>query len=185
MRTTNIFFKRKNRFKREFEETEYSQVKLVNNCSIKVSDEHFTNFLSENGTMDEKTLLEKLCKSVILENQNIDRFFDNDELYESIITTQRLLNIFNNYSTMNLTDITGIIKFKSKENSAIQFYMKENGDTLEILLIDLYHLGIPSEYRKIKSGQMIKVDYKKVFEKKEKNNYCISHITNSVIEKVD
>ena len=55
----------------------------------------------------------------------------------------------------------------------MQLYIKRDSNKYNVYLIDLYHLGIPATNQK--TGRS---DYRPIYTKREKANYCLSNIIN-------
>lgn len=185
----NMLSNRTNRFKtnilnkktRRFSEVEYNNVELLNDYSVSDDDLYFTNFLSETGHNTMKNRFKTVYNDIVVNPKNIDNYFEGTELY-SAVSNQRLIDIINLYN-MNLTvcDVTNILKYKSRDSDkGFQLYIKKDNNILEIVLVDFFHLGIPSEFQKIRGGH-IKANPQRVYLKNANNKYCLSQLINESI----
>lgn len=173
----NTFVKRINRFdenKTSFMEEKYSCIQMKTNMkSIKLSNEKFTNFAKSQGAKIYKELnsiYKDLCK---LRNVNIGDLFKVDEIIYNGKLYKRLKNIIESNLQKKLTDaelVNKVIKCSYKDNKSIRlyFYYKE-GDVLNLVLVDLYHLAL---YSNKSSGY----DYEKIYSRNKSFNYNIENI---------
>ena len=141
---------RTNRFcKEQYETIEYSCMQVSKNLkSLNIENEYFTNFCKSNGCKKYMTI-----KKLYLENKSkiniLDKYFLSDELINDkekndsykINRLKRIIQIFGENLTFSQI-INNVIKFKYKYDEEIQLYVFRNGKILNLVLIDLYHLGI-------------------------------------------
>lgn len=165
-----------NKKTRRFSEVEYNKIELVNNYSVKDDKLYFTNFLSDTGHNTIKEKFKKVYNDIIVSPKNIDSYFEGTELYSGV-SNKRLANIMNLYN-MNLIeeDILNILKYKSRDDKGFQLFITKDNNVLKIILIDFFHLGIPSEYQILKSGQKIKSNPQRLYQKNSDNKYCLSQL---------
>ncbi len=170
---------RMGKFGKRAHEIQYKNIILKHNYSINVADELFTNFISSNPNADikQKECLQKLKNKFI---KNFDIFETGFEIIELIGDNQnlkRLLNIINTYPDINLTSCAGIIKCKSKHNTEFQLYLTRQDETLNIILLDLYHLGLPAN--NLIRGNLIRNgedNIRKIYNKRKNRSFCISNL---------
>ncbi len=158
---------------------DFNGVLIVHYNSKDLPEEYFTNFLSETGNQKEKDFLNKLRLLINSDNNILDKGFEIDELQNyKPKATKRLLNIINSYDDTNITSITGIIKCKYKKETGCQIYLSynSNDNIYEIILIDLFHLGLPAPFKV--RNTMLPVNERKNYEKHKKNRYDMSNILN-------
>ena len=67
--------------------------------------------------------------------------------------------------------INNIYKFKHIDDNEIQFYFYYDGKILNLVLIDLFHLGIKA----LKNGRDI---FKIRYDQNKSNKLCLSHVIN-------
>jgi hypothetical protein len=93
--------------------------------------------------------------------------------------TDRVIEIINRQSNNKINDITELIKCKSKSEPRFQIYLKcdDIQNSLQIYLIDLYHLGLPGDLH-TKNGTIVSYSLDKIYLKRNKatTNICISTI---------
>ena len=172
-------FARMGKFGDRAHEIQYKQIFLKNNYSINVADEFFTNFISSDANADnkQKECLKKLKNKFI---KNFDIFETGFEIIELIgdnKNLKRLLNIINTYQDINLTSCAGVIKCKSKKNTEFQLYLTKQDETLNIILVDLYHLGLPAN--NLIRGNLIRNNednIRRIYNKRKNRNFCISNL---------
>lgn len=145
LQNRKTFTKRYNRFSNPHNmEISYSCLQMKKNLkSIKSEEYSFTNFCSSMGCKKYK-----IIKKLYLENKEniniLDKYFQSDELLSNNKKIERLRNLFNiigeNISKNEI--IYNVSKFKNNEDNEIQLYVYRKGKVQNLLLIDLYHLGI-------------------------------------------
>ena len=140
--------------------------------SVKVDNEKFTNFTSSNGT----AIFAKV-KEIY---KNIDKYgldYINNNFEAREMTTTSMLNrvsniifINTNIKLNNRNIILSLQKFDYKYDKAIKLYfLKEPGDVLNLVLVDIYHLAIPSRDR----------NYVVVYNRNKNNRYDIENVKNN------
>lgn len=132
--------------------------------SINLEDEKFTNFFSSEAAKPYKTILELYNK--YQENYDILRELKNQELNYGSKKEKRLYEIVAKSLSIDVEELKKytIIKYKSiKEDERTRiFVMKKKGENvLDVCLIDPYHLGIPSKYRKKEPDEVVNIIYSK------------------------
>lgn len=172
-------FKSNNRFKEERQ-----NIIIKNYYSVQDDELYFTNFLSKTRNKKEINILSEFNKNHNL--KYLEKNFYTDELTYSPSSSERLLGIFGLYNT-RVNKITNVIKYKSRIEKGVQIYLTKNNNRLEAILIDVFHLGIPSEFYYTNSSKF-KSRPKKVYSKNKENGYDISEILtdlekNELIEK--
>lgn len=151
---------------------EYIKISLVNNKSINLEEEQFTNFLSANeGDKDEKKALTKIKEQIIQSNIN-DDMFEIMELKEVPKETSRILRIVNSYGSGSISNIIDLLKCKYRYTPTVQLYVKNNNKVFEIYLVDVHHLGLPGDY--FKNGKRIKYNIEKLYDKHKNKTECLS-----------
>ena len=142
--------------------------------SIKSANEKFTNYASSAAAKKYKKV-----KSLYEANKvNSDTIGDNfiaDEINYQKNKIDRLIRII--YENTNILiskkDIINkkIRKYKNNEDKEIQFYFYSADEkVLNLLLVDLYHLGIPA----LKNGKDV---WNLNYSNHENDKYCLSNIT--------
>ena len=133
--------------------------------------------MSKEGSLEQKECLKELKSKFISQVSIFDSGYEIIELIgqNSNLNLSRLLNILNSYPNMNLQSCSSIYKFKNKKHPEFQLYILPNGETLQIVLIDIFHLGLPAEYFK-KNGQKVKPNIDAMYKKRKNYNQCISSI---------
>lgn len=167
------------------------KINILNACSIDIEDEYFTNYTTSYINKLNQRFFE-IYDNVIIKGKNIENYCEGEELNGNGLNTKRLLNILNSYPGINETNSTlpNIIKYKNRQKDlrGLQFYLKENKTTgnIDIILIDLYHLGLPAQRHRLRNGNIIyshpKAQYNKLHRKKK---YCISNLIETHINDID
>lgn len=153
------------------------KINLLNARSIDIESEYFTNYTSLGSNEINERFFE-IYDNVIINGDSIERYCEGEELRGNGLNTKRLLNILNSYPGMYETNETlpSIIKYKNRQKHlrGLQFYLKENKVTneLDVILIDLYHLGLPAEYHYTRHGGKIKSHPKQQYNKLHKKKHC-------------
>ena len=179
MISKNIIKVRKNRFKfnPSFVDEEYTSYRFVFSGSINIEEDYFTNFLTS-----------WICKEGINLKKIIDSFkddivktmnqFEGDYLFSNK-KSDRLIRILRaSYPGCSLLDSdipSKVIKLKYSKFKPIQFFIYNNNNVLEVYLIDVYHLAIPTEHPS--SG---KEDPKGIYRAKSNAKCNISEIISDV-----
>ena len=176
----NRFKKRVNRFNNPiFVEEKYKWFDFNDNLKSNHFPElHFTNFLSSN-LCNKYVKLEDICTKIKLNNNEWIKMFVSDEI-EIKTDIPKINRLYKIMSLVNNKDINRdelILKFKNLEDQEIQFYIKNENGILKLYLLDLYHLGIEAENKKIH-----KADIKSIYKARRKCNYDISNIDKKLIE---
>lgn len=156
---------------------EYNSIRIVNKFSVNYSDLEFINFLTQEGSDDQKDLLQELNLVLVNANNFLQSHFEVSDLETRKVHTDRVLKIINRQNNGKINEITELIKCKSKQKPEFQIYLKCNNynNTLEIYLIDLYHLGLPGDLH-TPSGTIIPYNSTKIYNKRNKTttDVCIS-----------
>jgi len=145
MQKNNRFALRINRFSNPvFIQRTYSCVQIKKNFkSLNLDNEKFTNFASSMGS--QKYKLVKGIYIDFLKNVDIIKQFELDEIIYEKAKIERLKNIISTNIEKEVTDseiVNNVLKFKNRTDKEVQFYFYYDGKILNLLLIDLYHLGI-------------------------------------------
>lgn len=167
---------RKNRFNEaecRFEEEQYSCLKMKKNFkSMHDKDNKFTNYEKSCGT-DSYAELRKIYKDFKNGVDILNKYFIGDELLSDKKKIERLRNIFynNTQETINYYEIVNKVrKYKHREVPRIQFYIHRCNNELNLILVDVYHLGIPGQ----KNGKYID---ERVYLQNMKNKIDIQRIS--------
>lgn len=178
----NILKVRHNRFGNTFdkptiiEEQTYEIIDFKDSLkSIKIPELYFTNFFTSNKCQRYDYFKELYSK--YKNNANIfNDLLIGDEIQDSNKEKlNRLCSIMsnaNNNESITIQNLVqNILKFKFKKEVTMQLYIKKEGNICHVYLVDLYHLGIPA------TNQITgRSDYKKVYQKRQKADCCLSNI---------
>lgn len=154
---------------RRFPKDESKEYILININSICIKDEYFTNFLpSTDGKQDLKEEIRNVFNNLIQGKELINKYFEPRDLTnKESLKIKRVERIIKSYGTIAELDLLKIRKYKNRKETGFQLYTKKiDENRIEILLIDLYHLGILSEYKIADNGNKIKVKLESI-----KNNF--------------
>ena len=154
---------------RRFPKDESKEYILTNINSICIKDEYFTNFLpSTDGKQDLKEEIRNVFNNLIQGKGLINKYFEPRDLTnKESLKIKRVERIIKSYGTIAELDLLKIRKYKNKKETGFQLYTRKiDENRIEILLIDLYHLGILSEYKMANNGNKIKVKLESI-----KNNF--------------
>ena len=149
---------------RKFSKDEPKEYILTNINSICIKEEYFTNFLpNTEGKEELKGEITRVFDNLIQGKELMYKYFEPRDLTnKESLKIKRVEKIIKSYGTIDELDLLKIRKYKNR---------------VEILLIDLYHLAILSEYKIAENGNKIKVtkeSIKKRFDKKlMKYDLCI------------
>lgn len=172
----NRFQKRVNRFKNPtFVDEEYKEFDFNNNLkSSHIPELYFTNFVSSN-LCGKYIKLTDICIKIKANNNEWIKMFipDEIEISRDIPKINRLYKIISIVNDREIDRKELILKFKNLEDKEIQFYIKNENGILKLYLIDLYHLGIEAENKKIH-----RKDAKGIYNARKKCNYNIAKINN-------
>lgn len=180
----NVFVTRSNRFSETgplFKTKNINCIKLgIGFESKNDKEDYFTNFLNS----DKQDNYARMCHlyDQILENDTtfINKDYMCDEIYDNGKVVDRLINIMNYKSGLSLTkkDIVHIFKLKSKDNRKLHIYISLNGETAELVLVDLYHLSMPADIwqnrRVVKRGSLDET--KRAYGKYESYKFNLNNI---------
>lgn len=145
---------------RRFPKDESKEYILTNINSICIKDEYFTNFLpSTDGKQDLKEEIRNVFNNLIQGKELINKYFEPRDLTnKESLKIKRVERIIKSYGTIAELDLLKIRKYKNRKETGFQLYTRKiDENRIEILLIDLYHLGILSEYKIADNGNKIKV----------------------------
>ena len=154
---------------RGFPKDEHKEYILTNINSICIKDEYFTNFLpSTDGKQELKEEIRNVFNNLIQGKGLINKYFEpRDLINKESLKIKRVEKIIKSYGTIDKIDLLKIRKYKNRKETGFQLYTRKiDENRIEILLIDLYHLGIISEYKIADNGNKIKVKIESV-----KNNF--------------
>lgn len=154
---------------RGFQKDEPKEYILTNINSICIKDEYFTNFLpSTAGKQELKEEIRKVFDGIIQGKELMYKYFEPRDLTDKeTLKIKRIEKIIKSYGTIAELDLLKIRKYKNRKETGFQLYTRKiDKNRIEILLIDLYHLGILSEYKIADNGNKIKVKLESI-----KNNF--------------
>ena len=154
---------------RGFPKDEHKEYILTNINSICIKDEYFTNFLpSTDGKQELKEEIRNVFNNLIQGKGLINKYFElRDLINKESLKIKRVERIIKLYGTIDKIDLLKIRKYKNRKETGFQLYTRKiDENRIEILLIDLYHLGIISEYKIADNGNKIKVKLESI-----KNNF--------------
>ena len=169
MQLNSSFSLRQNRFSERIEviDKEYTCVQYKKYfTSVKNEKEMFTNFISSLASL-KYIILKKIYRSFNNNEDTLGKMFQADELIYNSYKIGRLFNIIYQNTGLKLkrSDISKIYKFKYSEDDEIQIYFYFSNGILNLILVDIYHLGIVAKkdgkYRwieKYKSKRRYKLD---------------------------
>ena len=165
---------------RKFSKDEPKEYILTNINSICIKEEYFTNFLpNTEGKEELKGEITRVFDNLIKGKELMYKYFEPRDLTnKESLKIKRVEKIIKSYGTIDELDLLKIRKYKNRKEKGFQLYTRKiDENTVEILLIDLYHLAILSEYKIAENGNKIKVtkeSIKKRFDKKlMKYDLCI------------
>lgn len=165
---------------RKFSKDEPKEYILTNINSICIKEEYFTNFLpNTEGKEELKSEITRVFDNLIKGKELMYKYFEPRDLTnKESLKIKRVEKIIKSYGTIDELDLLKIRKYKNRKETGFQLYTRKiDENTVEILLIDLYHLAILSEYKIAENGNKIKVtkeSIKKRFDKKlMKYDLCI------------
>lgn len=144
--------------------------------SIDIPDEKFMNFFTSNQTkiyLKLKNLYELSLKNEF----NIDKLFTDKEYSTTNQLKNNRLRKFiyeTSHIIMNDIDLLGIIKYKNKEDNEFQLFIKYDLQQRKafVYLIDIYHLAIPTEFRKINQRSKNTEEYYLKMKSRLKDSAC-------------
>lgn len=172
--SVNRFKKRKSRFKNPiFVQESYKCFDFNNNLkSDHFAELYFTNFLSSN-LCNKYSKLNEICNKIKYNNNEWIKMFVADEIdiKQDIPKINRLYKIMSLVNKKEINREELVLKFKNLKDKEIQFYIKNENGILKLYLIDLYHLGIEAENKKIH-----KADVRSIYNARKKCNYDIGNI---------
>lgn len=173
MQGNNRFVLRENRFINPiYTEKRFSCIQLKKYFkSIHVPEKLFTNYCKSMGANKYK-LVRNIWNNFKNDTDIINLYMNADELINEKKKIERLKTIIEKNIGRSLTTnemIENIYKFKHKEDKEIQFYFYYDGKVLNLVLIDLYHLGITA----LKRGKDLSTIQ---YQKNKKNKCCLSNI---------
>ena len=165
---------------KKFPKNEPKKYILTNINSICIKEEYFTNFLpNTDGKQELKDEIKNAFRNLIEGKELIYKYFEPRDLTnKESLKIRRVERIINAYGTIEELDLLKIRKYKNKKQKGFQLYTRKVDENREeILLVDLYHLGILSEYKIADNGNRIKIKVQSVknnFDKKlKKYDLCI------------
>ena len=165
---------------RKFSKDAPKEYILTNINSICIKEEYFTNFLpNTEGKEELKGEITRVFDNLIKGKELMYKYFETRDLTnKEYLKIKRVEKIIKSYGTIDELDLLKIRKYKNRKETGFQLYTRKiDENTVEILLIDLYHLAILSEYKIAENGNKIKVtkeSIKKRFDKKlMKYDLCI------------
>lgn len=177
MQTKNAFRKTSIFDKRKISKIDFNKgLKSIDHEEL-----YFINFFSSKECKEYKLLSSYYKKAIhndtsFLENE----FYNNEYSIHNIAKNNRLKELIKETTDENLNDIDllNIVKYKNKKNNGIQLFIKYNSeyDIGEIYLIDLYHMVIPTEDKRLKQKRHNIQNHYNVRKKKVKHNVNLQTI---------
>ena len=150
--------------------------------SVDLEEYNFINFLSSNQCKEYLKVYGYYKESLKSNCSFLDKEFEFDPYTNLNSTKNEKLKklIYETSSTVfNDFQLLDLIKYKNKKDKGIQFYIKYDKKTNKgnVYLIDLYHMVIPTEYRR--KGNVLKTTpqtHYNSIRKKVKNNVNLSEM---------
>lgn len=139
--------------------------------SINLSDEYFTNY-SKSMASNKYRLVKEVWEKCKNKSNVTDSCMLADEMINEKNKIDRLKKIIMENINKEITNqeiINNVYKFKHKEDKEVQFYFYHDGKILNLILVDIFHLGIPA----LKNGKEV---YKNKYLTNRKNKCCLSNI---------
>lgn len=151
--------------------------------SKNINDEYFTNFLNSDKQKNYDKMRGLYNNIINNDCSFINKDYICDELYDNGKVFSRLVDIINyeNNTTISKNDvISHVFKLKNKDDRKLHIYLSVVNDTAELILIDLFHLSMPSDIWKngikVRKGSLDET--KKVYEKYKNYGYNLSNVLN-------
>ena len=174
MQGNNRFTVKKNRFTNPVNvDKNYSCIQLKKNLkSLNIEEQYFTNY-SKSMASNKYRLVKEVWQKYKNHSDITSDYMIADEMINEKKKIDRLKDIISRNTGQKITNqeiINNVFKFKHKQDKEIQFYFYYDGKILNLVLVDLFHLGIPA----LKNG--IEVAGKQYLNNK-RNKCCLSNIT--------
>lgn len=171
--------KRTDRFnKAKYNRDEYSSFSFGKSLQSYSSDElKFTNYVRSKNNKNYCRLEEIVIRSLYIDYSFLEQDFEPmDEVHYTYQTADRLLSIINKgyKHKYGEGDLKKIYKMKHKEDEKFQIYLYVSRKNLTAILIDFFHLAIPSD--KYTKNGTIKLNLDKLYNKQALNDWNINHI---------
>ena len=165
----NRFNNNKSRFfKSSFDSSSISKISFEQGLVSKnIKDFQFVNYANSQDEIVYNIVVDCYIRFLEKDYSFIDEF-EMDELTEGY-RVDRLLDIINTVQNSKYTkkDCQYILKMKHNVEKPLHFYFKKSRNNLNLILIDLYHLGIYGSLFKNKKEQILPID--RIY-RKNKNN---------------
>lgn len=165
-------FKRIDRFKESerLEKVEFESFEMdFAMKSINLEEQEFTNMCKSLSSQQYTTMEDLYYRYKNGENILADFEFGNILPYDNI---NRLKNIIDFNLSGQTFKIHEVYKFSYKQNNKIRFYVKNDNGNLMVVLIDLFHLALPSKHECKTKKEM----QREVYLKNKKNKININEI---------
>lgn len=153
-----------------------SSIDILNDCFLN----KFTSINAENYIYLSKFIKKEMNLDSVLvdfeieEGKTVD-YSNIKYLYNE--RSKRLKTIIDNSRNDNVETSKLIYKLKNKKDNKIHFFIERENNIAKLLLVDLYHLAIPSPHGKERNWkQMMNKKYKKYSEKCQNSHICLSEI---------
>ena len=174
MQENNIFILRENRFTNPtLSQKKFSCIQIKKNFkSINLPDHLFTNFSKSMGSEKYK-LVREIWNLYKNHSDIVGQCMMADEIINEKKKIERLKKIIAQNTGEEISEreiINNVFKFKHKKDVEIQFYFYYDGKVLNLILIDLFHLGITAKKNGKEMGTI------KYIRNKD-NKCCLSNIT--------
>lgn len=174
MQGNNRFTVMKNRFTNPVKiDKDYSCIQLRKNLkSLNIGEQCFTNY-SKSMASNKYRLVKEVWQKYKNHSDITNEYMIADEMINEKKKIDRLKDIISKNTGEKITNqeiINNVFKFKHKIDKEIQFYFYYDGRILNLVLVDLFHLGIPA----LKNGKEVA---SRQYLNNKKNKCCLSNIT--------
>lgn len=174
MQENNRFLVRTNRFTNpENIEKGFSCIQFKKNLkSVHLVDEKFTNY-SKSMASNKYRIVKEVWEKYKNHSDITRTFMVADEMINDGNKIERLRKIISTNINESITTqdiVNNVCKFKHKDDKEVQFYFYYDGKILNLILVDLFHLGITAKINGIE------VSNQKYLENK-RNKCCLSNMT--------
>ena len=176
MQEKNSFTLRMNRFINPVTvDKSFSCIQMKKNLkSVHIDKQLFTNY-SKSMASNKYRLVKDVWEKYKNNSDITNECMIADEIINEKKKIDRLKEIIFQNTGKNITKVeivNNVYKFKHKQDKEVQFYFYYDGKILNLLLVDLFHLGIPA----LKNG--VDVSERQYLNNK-RNRCCLSNIVNN------
>lgn len=170
---------RHNRFSNPtYQKNEYSSFNFGKSLkSYKDDVLFFTNFVKSKNNECYKKIEEYLSMCTNGDYSFLEKdFFPLDDIKYTEPSAKRLLDIFNKgyQHKYKAYDLKRIFELKSRLNKKFHFFIIQNETSLEVILIDFFHLGLNGDL--IVNGNRKKISNEQIFKKECNNEWNLSNL---------